>query len=193
VGVGFSAVGTSTWRRSDALEVRNAPRRGAALRQGMAAVFVGRWQCPGLSLQAARVWEGAEAFLAHARIDGSSLFDVVHLPFGRNLRSSVPTAAEEMQKGRCRWYRHQRLIAAKKIFPKILAAILPLELDSSALDSPALGKSPIKAANRGTRILSRDRLLATGRRWIRQARVAMDGQSFGAYWATTIAILEHAA
>src|SRR2546423_5748642 len=59
-----------------------------------------------------------------------------------------------------------------------------------ALDSPGTGQSPVKAGPGAERTLSRVLDAALQRPEVDAQRVAVYGGSFGAYWATILAVTE---
>jgi pimeloyl-ACP methyl ester carboxylesterase len=70
-------------------------------------------------------------------------------------------------------------------------AILQYGIGFLAIDSPGTGQAPIQAGENSERMFSRaiDYLLT--RPEVDKARIAVVGQSFGGYWATKLAIVEH--
>src|SRR5207245_8362814 len=59
------------------------------------------------------------------------------------------------------------------------------------IDSPGTGQAPIKASETAERMFSRVIDYLQTRPEVDKTRIGADGQSFGAYWATKLAILEH--
>jgi len=77
------------------------------------------------------------------------------------------------------------LDSRKEDLSENFGAILPYGIGFIGLDSPGTGQSPIKASeNRGTRILSRDRLLANQAEWTGRES-PWTAQSFGAFGRRT--------
>jgi pimeloyl-ACP methyl ester carboxylesterase len=72
------------------------------------------------------------------------------------------------------------------------SAILPYGIGFLAVDGPGTGQAPIKASETAERMLSRVIDYLVTRREVNPAKIAVDGQSFGGYWATKLAIIEHA-
>ena len=71
-------------------------------------------------------------------------------------------------------------------------AILPFGIGFLAVDGPGTGQSPIKVTENAERMLSCVLDYIATRPEIDKNRVAMHGVSWGAYWATKMAIVEHA-
>src|SRR5207302_6040072 len=70
-------------------------------------------------------------------------------------------------------------------------AILPYGIGFIGIDSPGTGQAPIKASETAERMFSRVIDYLQTRPEVDKTRIGADGQSFGAYWATKLAILEH--
>jgi len=72
------------------------------------------------------------------------------------------------------------------------SAILPFGIGYLAVDGPGTGQNPIKVSETANRMLSRVIDYAQSRPEVDKNRLAMHGVSWGAYWATKMAIVEHA-
>lgn len=70
-------------------------------------------------------------------------------------------------------------------------AILQYGVGFIALDSPGTGQSPVKAGVNAEREFSKVLDYLQTRPDVDKSRIGMVGQSFGAYWATKLAIVEH--
>jgi len=70
--------------------------------------------------------------------------------------------------------------------------ILPFGIGYLAVDGPGTGQNPIKVSETADRMLSRVIDYAQSRPEIARDRIAMHGVSWGAYWATKMAIVERA-
>jgi len=82
--------------------------------------------------------------------------------------------------------------AARKIFAESFGAILPFGIGYLAVDGPGTGQNPIKVSETADRVLSKVIDYAQSRPEIDKNRIAMHGVSWGAYWATKMAIVERA-
>jgi len=71
-------------------------------------------------------------------------------------------------------------------------AILQFGIGYLAVDGPGTGQAPVKASPTADRMLSRVLDYAQSRPEVDRNRLAIHGVSWGAYWATKMAIVEHA-
>ncbi len=98
-----------------------------------------------------------------------------------------------MPKARCRWSSRSTVsTAAKKISTESFGAILPFGIGYLAVDGPGTGQAPIKVSETSERMLSKVIDYAQSRPEIDKNRIALHGVSWGAYWATKMAIVERA-
>ncbi len=149
----------------------------------------GRWPFPA-SLGKQRSYEKAiEAFLDHAKFFDPPL-EVVHIPFEgkeivgylrlpKNAKSPVPLVIAV-----------NGLDSRKEDLAERFGAILTYGIGYLAVDGPGTGQNPIKASPAADRMLSRVIDYAQSRPEIDKNRLAMNGVSWGAYWATKMAIVE---
>jgi pimeloyl-ACP methyl ester carboxylesterase len=149
----------------------------------------GRWPVP-TSPGKQRSYEKAlEAFRAHARFFDPPL-EIVHIPFeGKEIIGylRLPKSTK----------RRVPLVIAingldsrKEDLSESFAAILPFGIGFLAIDGPGTGESPIKVSENSERMLSRVIDYAQSRPEIDKDRLAVHGVSWGAYWATKLAVLE---
>src|SRR6266851_4244472 len=133
----------------------------------------------------------ADRYMAQARLmdpplevvripfEGSEIVGYLRLP--KNAKGPVPLVIAI-----------SGLDSRKEDLSENFGAILPYGIGFIGLDSPGTGQSPIKASETAEREFSRVIDYLQTRPEVDKTRVGMDGQSFGAYWATKLAILEHA-
>jgi esterase FrsA len=84
------------------------------------------------------------------------------------------------------------LDSRKEDLSENFGAILPYGIGFVAADSPGTGQAPIKASETAQRMFSRVIDYLQTRPEVDKSRIGVDGQSFGGYWATKLAIVEHA-
>ena len=83
------------------------------------------------------------------------------------------------------------LDSRKEDLTESFSAILPSGVGFLAVDGPGTGQCPIKVSETSDRMFSRILDYIATRREIDKNRVTMHGVSWGAYWATKMAIVEH--
>jgi esterase FrsA len=150
----------------------------------------GRWPIPASPGKQRSYEKAIEAFLAHARFFDPPL-QVVHIPFeGKEIigylrlpKKPGPVPLVIAVNG---------LDSRKEDLTESFSAILPFGVAYLAVDGPGTGQAPIKVSETSERMLSRVIDYAQSRPEIDKNRIAFHGVSWGAYWATKMAIVERA-
>lgn len=188
---GFMRVADRYFNEAKTLEKSDPAKANADYVRAWRLYSFGRWPIPA-SPGKQRAYEKAiEAFLAHARFFDPPL-EVVHIPFEgkeitgylrlpKNAQAPVPLVIAV-----------NGLDSRKEDLAESFGAILPLGIGYLAVDGPGTGQAPIKVSVTSERMLSRVLDYAQSRPEIDKNRIAMHGVSWGAYWATKMAIVEHA-
>jgi hypothetical protein len=151
----------------------------------------GRWPIPASPGKQRSYEKALEAFLDHARFFDPPL-EVVRIPFEgkeiigylrlpKNAKGPVPLLIAV-----------NGLDSRKEDLTESFSAILPFGIGYLAVDGPGTGQNPIKVSETADRMLSRVIDYAQSRPEIDKNRIAMHGVSWGAYWATKMAIVERA-
>jgi esterase FrsA len=148
----------------------------------------GRWPIPSSPGKQRSYQKAIEAFLAHAKFWDPPL-EVVHIPFEgsqiigylRLPKSTRPVPLVIAVNG---------LDSRKEDLSESFSAILPSGIGFLAVDGPGTGQAPIKVSETADRMLSRVIDYAQSRPEIDKDRLAVHGVSWGAYWATKLAIVE---
>ena len=151
----------------------------------------GRWPIPASAGKQRSYEKAIEAFLAHARFWDPPL-EIVRIPFEgkeiigylrlpKNASSPVPLVLAV-----------NGLDSRKEDLSESFSAILPFGIGYLAVDGPGTGQNPIKVSENAERMLSCVLDYIATRPEIDKNRVAMHGVSWGAYWATKMAIVERA-
>jgi esterase FrsA len=83
------------------------------------------------------------------------------------------------------------LDSRKEDLTESFSAILPFGIGYLAVDGPGTGQAPIKVSETADRMLSKVLDYAQSRSEVDKNRIAIHGVSWGAYWATKMAIVEH--
>jgi hypothetical protein len=151
----------------------------------------GRWPIPASPGKQRSYEKAIQAFLAHAKFLDPPL-EVVHIPFEgkeiigylrlpKNATGPVPLVIAV-----------NGLDSRKEDLTESFGAILPFGIGFLAVDGPGTGQAPIKVSETSERMLSRVVDYAQSRPEIDKTRIAFHGVSWGAYWATKMAIVERA-
>ena len=151
----------------------------------------GRWPIPASAGKQRSYQKAIEAFLAHARFWDPPL-EIVRIPFEgkeiigylrlpKNVTGPVPLVLAV-----------NGLDSRKEDLSESFSAILPFGIGFLAVDGPGTGQNPIKVSENAERMLSRVLDYIATRPEIDKKRVATHGVSWGAYWATKMAIVERA-
>ena len=149
----------------------------------------GRWPIPASPGKQRSYEKAIEAFLDHARFWDPPL-EVVHIPFeGKEIiaylrlpkdrKGPVPIVVAV-----------NGLDSRKEDLSESFSAILPYGIGFLAVDGPGTGQSPIKVSEDSERMLSRVLDYLATRPEVNKDRIAIHGVSWGAYWATKMAIVE---
>ena len=149
----------------------------------------GRWPIPASPGKQRSYEKAIEAFLAHARFwdpplelvripfEGKEIIGYMRLP--KDAKGPVPLVIAV-----------NGLDSRKEDLSESFSAILPYGIGFLAVDGPGTGQSPIKVSNNSERMLSRVLDYVATRPEIDKNRIALHGVSWGAYWATKMAIVE---
>ena len=149
----------------------------------------GRWPIPASPGKQRSYEKAIEAFLAHARFwdppleivripfEGKEIIGYVRLP--KNAKGPVPLVIAV-----------NGLDSRKEDLTESFAAILPYGIGFLAVDGPGTGQSPIKVSETAERSLSHVLDYLQTRPEVDKTRIAIHGVSWGAYWATKMAIVE---
>ena len=188
---GFSAVADRYISQAKAAESSDPVKASALYVKAWRLYSFGRWPVPASPGKQRAYSKALEAFLAHAKFFDPPL-EVVHIPFEgseivgylrlpKNAKGPVPLVVAI-----------SGLDSRKEDLSENFGAILPYGIGFIAFDSPGTGQAPIKASENAERMFSRVLDYLQTRPEVDKTRLGVDGQSFGAYWATKLAVLEHA-
>jgi hypothetical protein len=187
----FMGVADRYMNEARALEKTDPQKADADYIRAWHLYSFGRWPVPASPGKQRSYQKAIEAFLAHARSFDPPL-EVVHIPFEgseiigylrlpKNGKGPVPLVVAV-----------NGLDSRKEDLAQSFGAILPFGVGFLAVDGPGTGQAPIKVTVNSDRMLSRVLDWVQGRPEIDKNRVAFHGVSWGAYWATKMAIVERA-
>jgi len=149
-----------------------------------------RWPVPASAGKKRAYAKALEAFLAHAKMMDPPL-EVLHIPFEgseivgylrlpKNAKGPVPMVIAI-----------SGLDSRKEDLTENFGVVLNSGIGYIGVDSPGTGQAPIKASETADRMFSKVIDYLESRPEVDKTRIGVDGQSFGAYWATKLAIVEH--
>jgi esterase FrsA len=187
----FMHVGDRYFNEAKSLEQTDATKADADYVRAWRLYSFGRWPIPASPGKQRSYEKAIEAFLHHAKFYDPPL-DVVRIPFEgkeiigylrlpKNANGSVPLVIAV-----------NGLDSRKEDLSESFGAIVPFGVGFLAVDGPGTGQAPIKVSETSERMLSKVIDYAQSRPEVDKNRIAMHGVSWGAYWATKMAIVERA-
>ncbi|MGA9039502.1 MAG: alpha/beta hydrolase [Terriglobales bacterium] len=187
----FMAVADRYMAEGKSLESTDPTKANADYIRAWRLYSFGRWPIPASPKKQESYQKAIAAFLAHARF-GDPPLEVVHIPFEgkeiiaylrlpKNAKGPAPLVIAV-----------NGLDSRKEDLSESFAAILPFGIGFLAVDGPGTGQNPIKVSETADRVLSRVLDYVQTRPEVDKTRVAIHGVSWGAYWATKLAIVERA-
>jgi esterase FrsA len=187
----FMGVADRYMNEAKSLEKTDPTKANADYIRAWRLYSFGRWPIPASAGKQRSYGKAIEAFLAHARFWDPPL-EVVKIPFeGKEIigylrlpkNASGPVPLVLAVNG---------LDSRKEDLSESFSAILPFGIGYLAVDGPGTGQNPIKVSENAERMLSCVLDYIATRPEIDKNRVAVHGVSWGAYWATKMAIIERA-
>ena len=188
---GFMRVADRYFNEAKSLEKTDPTKANADYIRAWRLYSFGRWPIPASPGKQRSYEKALEAFLDHAKFYDPPL-EVVHIPFEgkeitgylrlpKNAKGPVPLVIAV-----------NGLDSRKEDLTESFGAILPYGIGFLAVDGPGTGQAPIKVSENSERMLSKVIDYAQSRPEIDKNRIALHGVSWGAYWATKMAIVERA-
>ena len=185
----FMAVAGKYEAEAKAVQATDPAKANADYIRSWRLYSFGRWPIPTSPKKQESYQKAIQAFLAHTRFWDPPL-EVVHIPFEgteiigylrlpKDARGPVPLVIAV-----------NGLDSRKEDLSESFSAILPYGIGFLAVDGPGTGQCPIKVSETADRMLSRVIDYAQSRPEIDKNRLAIHGVSWGAYWATKLAIVE---
>jgi esterase FrsA len=188
---GFMHVADRYFNEAKALEKSDPAKANADYIRAWRLYSFGRWPIPASPGKQHSYERAIEAFLDHAKFfdppleveripfEGKEIIGYLRLP--KNAKGPVPLVIAV-----------NGLDSRKEDLAESFGAILPFGIGYLAVDGPGTGQNPIKVSETADRVLSRVLDYAQARPEVDKNRIAMHGVSWGAYWATKMAIVERA-
>ena len=186
---GFIRVGDKYFNEAKSIEKTDPEKANADYIRAWRVYSFGRWPVPSSPGKKKAYAKALEAFIAHTKFLDPPL-QVVHIPFEgaeitgylrlpKDAKGPVPLVIAV-----------NGLDSRKEDLSESFAAILPFGIAYLAVDGPGTGQAPIKVSVTANRMLSAVIDYAQTRPEIDKNRISMHGVSWGAYWATKMAIVE---
>jgi len=187
----FMGVAGRYMQEAQSLEKTDPTKANADYIRAWRLYSFGRWPIPASPGKQRSYEKAIEAFRAHAKFwdppmeivkipfEGKEIIAYLRLP--KNASGPVPLVLAV-----------NGLDSRKEDLAESFSAILPFGVGYLAVDGPGTGQNPIKVSENAERVLSRVLDYIATRPEIDKTRVAMHGVSWGAYWATKMAIVERA-
>jgi cephalosporin-C deacetylase-like acetyl esterase len=187
----FMGVADRYMNEAKSLEKTDPTKANADYIRAWRLYSFGRWPIPASPGKQRSYEKAIEAFRAHAKFwdppleiiripfEGKEIIGYLRLP--KNAPGPVPLVLAV-----------NGLDSRKEDLAESFSAILPFGVGYLAVDGPGTGQNPIKVSENAERVLSRVLDYVATRPEIDKNRVAMHGVSWGAYWATKMAIVERA-
>jgi hypothetical protein len=187
----FMRVADRYFNEAKSLERSDSGKANADYIRAWRLYSFGRWPIPASPGKQRSYERAIEAFLAHAKFFDPPL-EVVRIPFEgkeiigymrlpKNVKGQVPLVIAV-----------NGLDSRKEDLCESFGAILPSGIGFLAVDGPGTGQAPIKVSASSERMLSKVIDYLQSRPEIDRNRIAVHGVSWGAYWATKMAIVERA-
>jgi esterase FrsA len=149
----------------------------------------GRWPVPTSPGKQKSYEKAIEAFRDHARFLDPPL-EIVHIPFESSEIIGYLRLPKNAKEPSPLLIAINGLDSRKEDLSENFAGILQYGIGVLSVDAPGTGQAPIKVSENAERMLSRVIDYVQTRPEIDRNRVAVHGVSWGAYWATKLAIVE---
>jgi cephalosporin-C deacetylase-like acetyl esterase len=185
----FSSVANRYLSEASTLESTDPAKANADYIRAWRLYSFARWPVPSSPGKKRAYAQALDAFLRHARFLNPPL-EVVRIPFeGKEIvgylrlpeKHTEPVPLVVAVNG---------LDSRKEDLSESFAAILPYGIGFLAVDGPGTGQAPLKAGENSERMLARVLDYLATRPEVDKNRLAVHGVSWGAYWATKLAIIE---
>ncbi|HVR22105.1 MAG TPA: alpha/beta hydrolase [Candidatus Polarisedimenticolia bacterium] len=185
----FMHVADRYFNEAKSLEKSDPTKANADYIRAWRLYSFGRWPIPASPGKQRSYEKAIEAFLAHARFMEPPL-EVVHIPFEGKEVTAYLRLPKDAKGPVPLVIAVNGLDSRKEDLAESFGAILPFGVGYLAVDGPGTGQNPVQVSETADRVLSKVIDYAQSRPEIDKNRIAMHGVSWGAYWATKMAIIE---
>jgi pimeloyl-ACP methyl ester carboxylesterase len=187
----FIKVGDKYMDEGNSLATTEPARANADYIRAWRVYSFGRWPVPSSPRKQKAYEKALQAFLAHSKFLDPPL-EVVKIPFEGSEITGYLRLPQDRKGQVPLVIAVNGLDSRKEDLSESFAAILPYRIGFLAVDGPGTGQAPIKVSPTADRMLSRVIDYAQTLSQVDKTRLALHGVSWGAYWATKMAIVEHA-
>jgi esterase FrsA len=187
----FMGVGDKYMAEAKSLEKSDPAKANADYVRAWRLYSFGKWPIPASPKKQESYEKAIQAFLAHARFWDPPL-EVVHIPFENSQIIAYLRLPKDAKGPVPLVIAVNGLDSRKEDVSESFSAITSQGIAFLAVDGPGTGQSPVKANQNAEAMLSRVIDYAQSRPEVDKNRLAVHGVSWGAYWATRLAIVERA-
>ena len=187
----FMSVADKYMAEARSLEKTDPAKANADYIRAWRLYSFGKWPIPASPKKQESYEKAIQAFLAHARFWDPPL-EVVHIPFENSQIIGYLRLPKDAKAPVPLVIAVNGLDSRKEDVSESFSAITSHEIAFLAVDGPGTGQSPVKANQNAEGMLSRVIDYAQSRPEVDKNRLAVHGVSWGAYWATRLAIVERA-
>jgi esterase FrsA len=186
---GWIAVGDKYMERAKQLEATNKAEANTDYLRAWNIYHFGSWPVPTSPGKERAYAKSLTAFLAHGRLMDPA-FTVVHIPFEGSEIVGYLRLPKDMSKPVPFVIAINGADSRKENMSTFFDLAIPYGIGYIAVDTPGTGQAPLKESPTADRMYSRVIDYLETRPEIDKTRIAAEGQSYGAYWATKLAIVE---
>jgi len=187
----FMAVADRYMNEANSLATTDPAKADADYLRAWRLYSFGRWPVPSSPGKQRSYAKALEAFRDHTKFLDPPL-EVVHIPFENSEIIGYLRLPKDAKGPVPLVIAINGLDSRKEDLSESFAAILPLGIGFLAVDGPGTGQAPIKVSENSERMISRVIDYVQTRPEIDKNRLAVHGVSWGAYWATKLAVVERA-
>jgi esterase FrsA len=187
----FMGVADKYMAEAKSLEKSDPAKANADYVRAWRLYSFGKWPIPASPKKQESYEKAIQAFLAHAHFWDPPL-EVVHIPFENSQIIGYLRLPKDAKAPVPLVIAVNGLDSRKEDVSESFSAITSQGIAFLAVDGPGTGQSPVKANQNAEVMLSRVIDYAQSRPEVDKNRLAMHGVSWGAYWATRLAIVERA-
>ena len=187
----FMGVADKYMSEAKSLEKTDPAKANADYIRAWRLYSFGKWPIPASPKKQESYEKAIAAFLAHARFWDPPL-EVVQIPFENSQIIGYLRLPKDAKAPVPLVIAVNGLDSRKEDVSESFSALTPYGIAFLAVDGPGTGQSPVKANQNAQGMLSRVIDYVQSRPEVDKNRLAVHGVSWGAYWATRLAIVERA-